>query len=209
MFHVIWVTEVEVLGTDSYLDMTDVDYWHINFDLLPLSAHHFELHHHPVAKVAITRKHRNLGFFSICFPDYHNVGFLLWGFIMVVEVLAKIVKRSKHSIIYRVTQASVDLESVCCNWKLSMAAMLSAICLCIICLVCGGGSSIPFIYPPSSASFPALTHTPQVMFTGLARLHTVFCWGQGDVMAPRGTLEDASYSAPALVLSTADVWGQW
>lgn len=31
----------------------------------------------------------------------------------------------------------------------NMAAMSSAICLCIICHVCGGKSSIPFIYPPS------------------------------------------------------------
>ncbi|KAI9539207.1 hypothetical protein NQZ68_009284 [Dissostichus eleginoides] len=42
------------------------------------------------------------------------------------------------------------------------------------CLRPSDGSSIPFISAPSSAS-PPLTRTPQVMFLGLAWLHSVLC----------------------------------
>ena len=59
----------------------------------------------------------------------------------------------------------------------------------------------------SILSSPPLTRTPQVMFLGLAWLHSVLCWVQGEVRAPRGTWEDGFYSMAALVLSTADVWG--
>lgn len=44
-------------------------------------------------------------------------------------------------------------------------------------------SSILPLFPPAS---PLLTHPPKLMFIGLARLHTAFCWVQGDVRAPKG-----------------------
>lgn len=67
--------------------------------------------------------------------------------------------------------------------RLNMAAMWSAICLCIICLVCDSGSSA---LPPATPPPTILTHTPQVMFIGLARLHTGLRRVQGDVRVPRG-----------------------
>lgn len=85
--------------------------------------------------------------------------------------------------------------------SMTMAAkMSSAICRCVICLVCDGRSSIASIL---FIPHPSHTHTPQVMFIGLAGLHTAFCSVQGDVRGPGGTREDGSCSAANLVLSTA------
>lgn len=122
---------------------------------------------------------------------------ILWGKIRVVFSLNIVTKRLD---IYIAWHASSDLGLFGCNRKLGLntAAMSSAICLCIICLVGAEVSSIPWSFPirlsyslpwSCSQAWQSFTHVSaefKVMsdhpgdIGGRFLLHThisfVYCW---------------------------------
>lgn len=156
--------------------------------------------------VATARIHPDLKLIvHLLFLKLWHSGPLLWGWLQWRSWSSFSVQHSVSSVLWHKDPPPSGVSLLEHETELDMAAMLSAICPSVVCLVCGGGSST---WPPTLSLHCALKHSPGHVHRLGEASHTLllgsrWCWG------PRGTLEDASHSMPALVLSTADVWGQW
>jgi len=83
----------------------------------------------------------------------------------------------------------------------------SAICLCVVCLVCDGGSSIPFIFlhPLPPPPLPGHVHRPGNASHGRPLSSR---WCPSPLEGGGGNTRTGLPPGAALVLSTADVGGQ-